>query len=57
MSTSSTTLLINIRWSTRNNTKTETSTVTLMIKGVVKITEEAVVEEAVVMVVKTLKLR
>ena len=57
MSTSSTTLLINIRWSTRNNTKTETSTVTLMIKGVVKITEEAVEEEAVVMVVKTLKLR
>ena len=57
MSTSSTTLLINIRWSTRNNTKTETSTVTLMINGVVKITEEAVEEEAVVMVVKTLKLR
>ena len=57
VSTSSTTLLINIRWSTRNNTKTETSTVTLMIKGVVKITEEAVEEEAVVMVVKTLKLR
>ena len=57
VSTSSTTLLINIRWSTRNNTKTETSTVTLMIRGVVKITEEVVEEEVVVMVVKTLKLR
>ena len=56
MSTSSTTSQINIRWSTRNNTKTEISTIALTIRGEVEMAEEAVGVEAVVTVVKILTL-